>query len=266
MTAVQSFSAPTACVVRAVPASFARALRTGPDAPDVERARVEHSSYVMALASCGVSLILVAADEACPDACFVEDGAVILKRRALITRPGAASRQPETPALSAALSDRFELCEMAAPATLDGGDVLRVGERLFVGLSERTSKAGAAVLAGLAAEEGLEVVRVPVAGGLHLKSLCSLAAADLLVHAPWLDVAPFAAAGLHCVAVPEAHGANVLALGDRVLVSAAAPRTADLLEARGLAVVRVPVHEFHRADGALTCLSIRIPPRDGWVT
>jgi dimethylargininase len=158
---------------------------------------------------------------------------------------------------------------MEAPATLEGGDVLRVADRLFVGLSRRTNERGAAALARVAVTVGVVVETVAVPAGLHLKSVCSLADEHTLVYdtGARLDLAALRRAGLTCVAAPEPRGANVLALGGgRVLVSAAAPRTVALLRARGLSPVVVDVGEMHRADGALTCLSVRIPAPGAWCT
>jgi dimethylargininase len=262
----ETFAAPAACLVRAVPGSFDRALSESGEVPSVSEARRQHADYVAALRTSGARLIEVAADESCPDCCFLEDCAVVLRTGALITHPGAPSRVAETPPVAAALSAYFEIHRMVAPAVLDGGDVMRVGRRLFVGLSSRTNEAGAARLAEVAGREGLEVVRVSVPSGLHLKSLCSLAGPGLMVHAAGLDPAPFCAAGLEALAVDEPAGANVLALGKTVLVSADAPRTRAALEERGVSTRTVRVSEFHKADGALTCLSIRVPPAARWVT
>lgn len=267
MSDASPFQRPATCLVRAVPDAFTRALRSRPVELSVAVAREQHAAYVAALRETGAQVVLLPADEAAPDCCFIEDTAVLLARSALITRPGAASREREVGPVMLALAASLPVVAMEPPATLDGGDVLRAGRILFVGLSSRSNAAGAAALRTRAAREDLAVVTVPVQDGLHLKSACSLAAADLLVHHDsGLDPRPFVEAGLRVCPVQEPAGANVLALGPTVLVSADAPRTADLLEARGITVRRVCVTEFHRADGALTCLSIRVPPSSGWVT
>jgi dimethylargininase len=161
---------------------------------------------------------------------------------------------------------------MEAPATLDGGDVLRIGAHLFVGLSSRTNREGVEALARVAARDGVEVVAVPMRGGLHLKSACTLASASLLVYDARLmadaELAPLLrhVNGLELLAVSEPAGANVLALGDAVVVSAAAPATASELRGRGLDVRVVDLSEIHKGDGALTCLSLRVPGAGGWCT
>lgn len=154
---------------------------------------------------------------------------------------------------------------MPAPARLDGGDVLRVGRTLFVGLSERTDRAGLGHLAGVAGPLGFALRAVPVASGLHLKSAVTLVAPGVVVMvADGVDAAPFREFGLEVVQTSEPAGGNVLALGSRLLVSAAAPRTAEALAARGFEVATLELSEIHRADGALTCLSLRIPAPGRW--
>jgi dimethylargininase len=154
---------------------------------------------------------------------------------------------------------------MPAPATLDGGDVLRVGQTLFVGQTLRSNQEGLASLTRSAAAEGLTVCPVPIRDGLHLKSGVTLVSPSLLVYCPgMLDPLPLASAGIELLATDEPHGGNVLALGETILVSAAAPRTAERLRERGFRVRVLEVDEFHKGDGALTCLSIRLPRAGTW--
>jgi dimethylargininase len=256
-------------LVRKVSSQFEACEREQPTVPiDVQRAQEQHAAYVAALASSVPRLEWLRGEPDLPDCVFVEDTAVIIDADlAVITRPGAPSRRREVEAIAHALAPRMTLERMAAPATLDGGDVLRIGHHLFIGLSQRTNEAGANFLAAIAEKRGLKAHRMRVAKGLHLKSSCSIAEADVLLYDPTvaLDLAPFQGLGLRCLAAPERLGANVLPLGERrVLVSAAAPRTADLLAGLGMTVVSLNVEELHRADGALTCPSLRIPPRGGW--
>lgn len=258
-------AAPIFAVVRAVPAAYVRCLREHDVAVDPARAREQHAGYVAALVAAGVEVLQLASDEALPDCCFVEDTAVVLGEHALVTCPGAPSRRGETGAIAAALASRRALQTMTGGATLDGGDVLRAGPLLWVGLSRRSNADGAAALARLAEQEGLEVRGVPLAAGLHLKSAVTLVdERTVVLHAGAVDPAGFLAAGLEVIAVDEPAGANVLALGARVLVSAAAPATADRLARRGVDVHVVDVSEFHKGDGALTCLSLRLAAPGTW--
>lgn len=259
------FLAPAGALLRALPDHYPLCIRESEEPIDLVRARAQHAAYAAAIEDAGVPTAILLADEACPDCVFIEDTAVILGVRALLTRPGASSRRPESRAVGEALAGDLELHRMEGPATLDGGDVLRVGDTLFVGLSSRTNTAGFVSLAGVAAAEGVRCVPVPLAEGLHLKSAVSLASAGAVVlyHGP-LDPGPFRAAGVEILTTDEPFGGNVLALGRRVLVSADAPKTADLLARRGLDVVVLALSELHKGDGALTCLSLRMPRAGAW--
>lgn len=248
------FAGPERALVRGVSARFDRALRAAPVALDVERARAQHAGYVAALESAGVPVEWLEPDARYPDCCFIEDTAVVVGARRLLTRPGAPSREGEVDAVAERLGGT------RLGGRLDGGDVLRVGPWLFVGESRRTDRAGALALA---AASGLELVGVPV-GGLHLKSLVTGLDERTVVAAVEFDAEPLRARGIRCLEAPEPAGGNVLALDDVVLVSDAAPRTADLLDGLGWTVRALPLDELHRADGGLTCLSLRTPRPGAW--
>src|SRR5215470_10804141 len=162
----------TRALTRPIPSSFSQALCAAPpEQPiDVALARAQHAAYCAALAACGATVDTLAGDEACPDSCFLEDTAVVVGGRALITRPGAPSRRAETPAVATALARWLEVVPMTAPATLDGGDCMRVGDTLYVGRSARSNALGIAQLSAL----GLRVVPIDLPRGvLHLKCVCS---------------------------------------------------------------------------------------------
>jgi dimethylargininase len=257
---------PARAIVRPISRSYAECLREVPVAIDVARARAQHDGYVAALRDAGIEVEVLPELADAPDAVFVEDTAVLLERLAVITRPGAESRRVEHEAIERALAGSFELRRMEAPARLDGGDVLRCDRALLVGLSHRTDGPGFAFLAAAAKADGLRTICVAVERGLHLKSACSLADDHtLLVDPGCLDIDAIARAGLDVVEVPEPLGANVLAFSDRVLVSADAPRTAELLARRGLSPRPVALDQIHAGDGALSCLSLRLAPAGAWV-
>lgn len=260
-------STPSRAWVRAPSPAYADCLRNeSQPRPDVGRALAQHQGYVEALRAAGVGVEVVPPAEGYPDACFVEDVAVILDHEiAVLTRPGAPSRRPEVRDLAPWLAQTLTLHALEDPATLDGGDVLRLGPTLWVGRSGRTNREGIEQLRGLAAPRGIDVIEIEVAQGLHLKSACTaLDARTLVVDPTALDPAVLRDHGVEVHPVPEPLGANVLAFGDRVLVSDAAPQTARWLQARGVTVVRVPLSEFHHGDGALSCLSLRLPPAGAW--
>ncbi|MCK6502568.1 arginine deiminase family protein [Myxococcota bacterium] len=258
---------PRVALLREVSARWGDALREHDDGPlDRERARAQQRAYAAALLDAGVRVVMLPAGPH-PDGCFTEDAAVVLGRHALVTRPGAPSRRGEVGSVAGALAALgCVVHRMAAPATLEGGDVLRIGARLLVGLSRRTNEAGVAALARVAAREGLRVEAVAIGDQMHLKGAVTLAAAGLAVVDPrLLDPAVLADRGLAVIEADEHVGANVLALGQaQVLVPAEAPRTAAALRRRGLHTLEVPGDEIHRADGRLTCLSLRLPPPGGW--
>ncbi|MFT5679114.1 MAG: dimethylargininase [Myxococcota bacterium] len=260
-----TFDAPAAALVRAVPDRFTDSIQEHPADIDVDRARLQHAAYVSALKEVGVAVRVLPALPDHPDCCFVEDPAVILGRRALLTRSAAPGRRGESAGVSEALADWCALSAMPTPATLDGGDVLRIGQTLYVGRTQRSNSEGLAWLKLAATAEGLTVRSVPLRAGLHLKSAVTLATPELLIYCPsMLRPESLAEAGVELLPTEEPHGGNVLALGDTILVSAAAPRTAEALHRRGLRVRVLQVDEFHKADGALTCLSLRLPRAGTW--
>ncbi len=262
------FAVPLRAWVRPVPDRFADALRAELVPLDLDCARTQHAAYVAALEAAGVEVVELPAMDAQPDSVFVEDPVVLMGDRVLEARSSAPSRAVEAFALARAIAGGGVVVELVEPgATLDGGDVLRFAGGMAVGLSRRSNPAGARSLATLAAADGLRVVPIAVARGLHLKSAVTLATPGLAVVDPSaVDPADVAALGLEVLEVDEPLGANVLCLGAHTLVSASAPRTAALLRARGLEVVELELSELHKADGALTCCSVRQAPPGRWCT
>jgi dimethylargininase len=257
----------THALVRPPGASFAQAISSTLAVIDVPLAQAQHAEYRQALAEAGVVVELLPADERYPDGCFVEDTAVIVAGRAVICRPGAASRRGEEEAVAAFLAGRVPLARLVPPGTLEGGDVIVTPDRVLVGRSARTNAAGIAQLAvaladltGLGNLSGLAplpVHAVPVTGCLHLKT-----AATYIGHGTVLAVAAYADhpafAGLDVLVVPdeEAAAADALGIGDAVILPTGCPRVAAMLRARGFAVLPVPISEFAKADGGVTCLSL----------
>lgn len=250
----------TRAIVREIPSSFANALSaTPPDPPiDVALAREQHAAYVRALEHCGLAVTVLSADEACPDCVFVEDTAVVLGGGALITRPGAPSRRAETPPIAAALDAFLDVAHMTEPATLDGGDVLRVASNVFVGRSARTNAAGIAQLSAAMKRWGLDVVAIDLPPDvLHLKCVVTRLGGNRILLAAG-SIEPEVFGNVHVVHVPrdEAYAANCVAIDDHVLVAEGFWRTRQELQRIGLAVHEVPCSEVRKADGSLTCQSI----------
>ena len=199
---------------------------------DVRRAAAQHDAYCAALLSLGLEVVRLPGDPALPDCCFVEDTAVVVDEIAVLTSMGAPTRRGEVGAVAGALAPDRELVRIEPPARIEGGDVLVVGRRVFVGQSGRTDAAGTRALAAALAPFGYEVVPVAVPGCLHLKSAATaLDAETLLVNAQWIDLAPLSAYDLVHVDPAEPWAANVLAVPGRVTASAGrghptAPRNA----------------------------------------
>jgi dimethylargininase len=224
---------------------------------DLDAARAQHAAYERALTDLGCAMHRLASGPEMPDAVFIEDTAVVLDEVAVITRPGAGSRRPETEAVTEALSRYRPLHAIGPPGTLDGGDVLRIGRRLFVGASGRTNAAGIAQLRTLLDPYGYTVEAVPVRGCLHLKTaVTAVGEALLLLNPDWIDPAPFVGFEVIEVALDEPFAANALLVGETILFAAHCPRTRDRLEQRGLRVRPVPADELAKAEGGVTCCSL----------
>ena len=251
-----------AAIVRPPGASFARALSEHPDRATIDPARAaqQHAAYREALRRSGLELVELPPDEELPDACFVDDCAVVAGGDALLTRPGAPSRVAEPERLAAALAGLVGRVErLLPPATMDGGDVLALGDTLVVGRSLRTNQDGIDQLAAFAAARGLRVATAELpAGMLHLQSGVTALRAGAVVGSPALLDQPAFRAVQVKVPVPaeEAPACNVLAVGGSVVIAAGCPRTAAALAALGLEVVELDLSEFIKADGGPTCLSL----------
>lgn len=224
---------------------------------DHVRALAQHRDYCAALEARGLEVLRLPADEDFPDCCFVEDAAIVLDELAVLARPGAASRRGELAAVEAALAPYRRIQRIEAPATLDGGDVLQVARRLYVGVGTRTSADGAAALARIAEPLGYEVVPVRVTGCLHLKSaVTALDDETLLANPALLDPAPLRPHRILDVAPEEPAAANVLRLDGAIWAHPGFPRTLERLERAGYSVSPVDVSEFLKAEAALTCKSL----------
>jgi dimethylargininase len=224
---------------------------------DVERARRQHQAYEHHLADAGYQVTRLAADDETPDSVFVEDIAVVFDELAIVTRPGALSRRAETAAVAEVLRPLRMVHSIAPPGTIDGGDVLTVGRRVFIGESLRTNAAAIAQMRAILAPQGYTVIVVAVRGCLHLKSAVTAIADDtLLINRDWAQSDPFRTFHLLDVDPAEPMGANALRLHDRVIYPAAFPRTRARLERGGLRVVDVDISEIAKAEGAVTCCSV----------
>jgi dimethylargininase len=247
-------------LVRPPGASFAHAISSRSLPIDAGQARAQHAEYCQALAAAGVAVEALPADERYPDGCFMQDPAVVIRGRAIIGRMAAPSRRGEEDAVAAALAGRLPTTRVAPPGTLEGGDVLVLPDRIVVGRTARTNQAGIAqlVVALAQAEDPMTpVYSVPVDDYLHLLSAATYAGQDTLIAVEAYAGHPHFA-GLDVIVAPpeESYAVNALGLGESVIVPAGYPRVAAALRARGFAVLPVPVSEFAKADGGVTCLSL----------
>ena len=249
----------TLALTRAVPPSMARCELTHLTRKpiDIGAAQAQHAGYEDALRAAGCTVERMAPLPDAPDSVFVEDTAIVLDDLAIITRPGAASRRGETDSVAAALLPYREILHIEPPATIDGGDVLRVGRRIFVGLSTRTNADAVDQLHAALDPRGYEIVPVIVRGVLHLKSaVTQVSPTQLLVNPDWIDAASFGGYDLIDVDPTERSAANALLVRGSVLFPAEFPRTAEKLERAGVPLIRVAASEVAKAEGALTCCSL----------
>ncbi len=215
-------------------------------------------SYVGALRAAGWEVVEAPAAPDLPDSAFIEDTVVVYGDLAVITRPGAPERRPEPDAVEPVLLELgYRVARIEEPGTLDGGDVLKHGGTVWVGLGGRTNREGfeqlAAHLAGLADD----VIPVPLSLVLHLKSAVTALPDGTVVGFP--EVVDDPQVYPEFLAVPEEHGGHVVLLGDdRLLMSTSAPQTAALFRDRGYEVVTVDISEYEKLEGCVTCLSVRL--------
>jgi dimethylargininase len=232
---------------------------------DLGLARDQHAAYERTLLQCGLELHRLPALPDSPDGVFVEDMAVLLGGHALLARPATAARAGECASAAQVLGDDFELATLPA-GTLDGGDVLRVDQMLYVGQSARTDAAGAKGLAAWAQRLGYAVQLVAVRGCLHLKTAITYAGIDatgralLIANPDWVDVKLFGAREILSVSPEEPFAANTLRIGSQLLVAAGQPRLSAMLQQRGFAILELALSELQKAEAGLTCLSL-IDPR-----
>jgi len=227
-------------------------------AVDAELADTQWDGYVSALSQAGWQTVEVASADNLADSVFVEDTAVVFGDTAVITRPGADSRKPEVTGTEAALrAQGLHLERIEEPGTLEGGDVLKVGSTVYVGRGGRTNGEGIRQLRAIVGPLGYTVVGVPVTKALHLKTaVTALPDGTVIGYEPLVDEPRIFERFLP---VPEAHGTAVVVLDDEtLLISSAAPQTAELLADLGYKTIAVDISEFEKLEGCVTCLSIRI--------
>lgn len=253
----------TKAIVRPPAPNFAEGLTTADlGIPNYKRAFAQHEDYCAALEQCGLTLTRLAADPRHPDSTFVEDTAVLTGKCSVLTKPGAPSRTGEVESMREVLADFFpSLGEIQSPGTLDGGDVCEAGNHFFIGISERTNKAGARQLAELLAPFGYTSSLVDIrsmASILHLKSGLSYVGDNRLAVIQTLADRPdFRGYDLVRVNDNEMYAANCIRVNDHVLVAAGYPLLESKLRELGYQTIALEMTEFQKMDGGLSCLSLR---------
>jgi len=249
----------TRAVTRRPADTLGRGLTTsdlGP--PDPGLALEQFERYVAALEDCGLEVTILDPLPELPDAHFVEDAAVVTPEVAVITRPGAEVRRDEAEQLAPVLAAHRELVRIETPGTLDGGDVLIVGDQVLIGISERTNGAGAHQLGEILGAHGYAWRAVPVEAGLHLKSdVNQVDDGTLLLSAGFAGLEVLEEFTRIVVPEGEEYACNTLLVNGRLLTPAGYPATRRRLEDLGLEIVELDVGEFRKMDGGLTCLSLR---------
>lgn len=224
---------------------------------DLERARAQHRDYEAALARLGCKVISLPEEPELPDSVFVEDPAIVLDELAIITRPGAESRRPETATIRAALAPHRPLVEIEAPGILDGGDVMRIGKTLWIGVTPRSNPRAIAQMRERLAPLGYIVNSAGVHGCLHLKTAITAASDDtVLLNPEWVDAGLFSQYRVLTVDPSEPSAANLLRVGEHALFPTAFPKTRARLAQAGIETIPIDASELAKAEGALTCCSL----------
>ena len=229
--------------------------------PDYALALKQHAAYIEALKQCGVNVTVLPADDAFPDSCFVEDVAVVTRKCAIVTNPGAASRNGETAAIVPVLERFFpaeHIHRITAPGTLEGGDVMMVGDTFYVGESARTNREGIRQFGEILAKYGFRCVAVPLEKVLHLKTGVNyLENNNMLVSGEFTSKECFAAYNRVEIPESEAYAANCIWVNGTVIVPEGYPAVLAAVKGLGYPVLTVDTSEFRKIDGGLSCLSLR---------
>ena len=229
--------------------------------PDYEKALSQHDAYIAALRSCGVEVTVLPADERYPDSCFVEDPAVLTRRCAIITNPGAPSRNGEKDEIVAAVKSFYaeeDIEYIRAPGTLEGGDVMMVGDHFYVGRSARTNAEGIAQFIAILEKHGLSGSEVPLEKVLHLKTGVNyIENGNMLVSGEFIDKSDFDKYNKIVIPEEEAYAANCIWVNDTVIVPEGYPAVKAAVENAGYKVITVDTSEYRKIDGGLSCLSLR---------
>ncbi len=229
--------------------------------PDYEKALRQHDDYISALRECGVEVTVLPADERYPDSCFVEDPAVITRCCAIITNPGAPSRNGEKDEIIGAVREFFaeeNIEYIRAPGTLEGGDVMMVGDHFYVGRSARTNAEGIRQFIAILEKHGLTGSEVPLKKVLHLKTGVNyIENGNMLVSGEFVDKSDFDKYNKITIPEEESYAANCIWVNGTVIVPEGYPAVEKAVRDAGYRVRLVDTSEYRKLDGGLSCLSLR---------
>jgi len=224
---------------------------------EMEKARAQHHAYEVLLEKLGAKVISLPEERDLPDSMFVEDPAIVLDEVAIICPLGTETRRKEAPSLATALEPFRKLAYVKLPGMLEGGDVLRVGKKIFVGITERSNPEGIRQLAVIAEHHRYELTAVPVTGCLHLKSAVTyLGRNTLLGNRAWFQWKRFEGFEWVDVDPAEPHAGNALAIGESIVFPASFPKTRARIEAKGFHIESLDISELQKAESGLTCSSL----------
>jgi dimethylargininase len=224
---------------------------------DYELAVRQHEEYCGLLAYCGVEVTKLSENISCPDCCFVEDTAIVVDELAIVASMGVASRRGETSAVAAELAKYRELAYINSPSTIEGGDVVRVGKTIFVGVSRRTNLRGVEEAVRILEAAGYRVRPVPVTGSLHLTTACSFIDDEtVLINPRWAAADSFGGCRILHTPEDEPWAANTFRIGETVCLEASFPQTIELVHRLHDNIEVLDISEFRKAEAGLSCLSL----------
>lgn len=251
------------CIVKRPCKAMVEGITSAPELgkPDFELALKQHDDYIEALKKCGAAVTVLPADEAFPDSCFVEDTAVITRKCAIISNPGAATRNKEAQLMIPTIKEFFpedKIEYITFPGTLEGGDVMMVGDHFYVGRSARTNEEGIRQFIEILEKHGLSGSEVTLEKVLHLKTGVNYIENNkMLVCGEFIDKPEFSTYERIVIPEEESYAANCIWVNDKVIVPAGYPAVKKAVEDAGYEVILVDTSEFRKLDGGLSCLSLR---------
>ena len=249
----------TKAIVKKPAKTFAKGITTSSlGKPDYTLTLKQHEAYCEALIKCGLELTVLEADPDFPDSCFVEDTAVVTSNFGIITLPGDKTRQGETPAIEKTLNPLLKLHYIEKPGTLEGGDIMQVENKFYIGLSGRTNLAGAKQLSNILKNYHFDVYTLPVCNMLHFKTGVNyLGDNNIILHESFCSAKDLSSYHQIIVETDEEYAANALRINDHILVPAGFPKTKAAIKKLGYKIIELELSEFQKMDGGLSCLSLR---------